>query len=1853
MAEESKMVTPPIVPALPQIESSRDAFAQLHTPAMVVTPLIPSGIPENLPTNIQLQGDAHTGPNPGAQPNNLLKNGTIDYIKAVKNQMADESTVRDRYKYGRTYSYGAGYKNMDFDRFYNHPKFKELGFSPYRDNDALYNEKGSWWDDNRRMIGEWGGLAASGFKSVWGSEVDANQEMEKGMAIGTSTRGGFGGWVTNFGLNTAYTAGIMGEMAVENLALAALEAGTFGAATPVVGEVGVVRNVMNFGKLTKAWNGIYEFTKSLKNVESAKNFWQAAKLGEVAKFVNPFERTTELLTHVAKGSGGIASLSAKAKMARGFGDFYKDIREMNLAHSEARLEGEGAANKYEQQLIDEYYAANGKMAEGKDAQDIHNRAQSVKTSVVMANDLTIYFSNKLVFEDMLSGFRPGKAIAEGFLKGSGRVLERTAPEAFKAGETAAVKATAASTGGKVKDFLLKSQYVPWSKTYFLANLSEGIQESSQEVITQAAMDYHDKIHRDPTQVGFYSSMASIGKGFGNQFSGEGLNTFFSGYLMGSLIQGAQAGVMKGGAKVLQKGKNAYQSATGKPLSEDPAATAKAEAEKADNDILNAANHIAANSLIYGDDKVNMTTAMKLANEEREKADERGDTKTAKDMSDELNITHLQTLARTKNMGLLTGHVDDMLALDNNDLATAYSVTADQVPDVRKKLETLKERAENYQKKYDYQQQKMPNPGAPWMFAGKNKDGSLKHPEAFAAEMLKYNVHEKAMADILFATEDYERIGERMSKIGDNLSGRGNMFQNLINVVRGGKPVPNAAAPDISVLVDHQQRMEYKSDLRTQIGALVLGSAQDKKKAEELQTQYDLLEKLDGRIDNYMSEMASEDKAQRSPEEEQLRKETARVRPGTKVVRKKDGTAFTVVRIEGDRAIVKNEKGELKSIKRRSLATIKDATGGKRLEFEQGEGDTLSESISQLYDTYEEYLRHVAKMKKGYVFDKQLQEAFAQLKDYYALEHSSRKMVNTINILSDPEYMERYKEMLANVEKLKNAKRQENLKAALDKYREMAQTNDFLKELFDLGVFVMPEDVERLKDFTMVDFYDAANKEMVPTNSELYRKILDIVEKYAAIAGARTRGKAIPEAKGETQFNPIFRKKLMGDNRTYADLAKQYGFDPNSASSTVPTEQVLRGIIASKHALSTEKALARRLLTTVKPGRVITFVNNNDTPGVYKPASNETIVDARYNADDYSHGTEGAPIEFVILHEYGHELTVDATYTDKAFSDKLDELSALAQAYQMSPVGKANHGDKPLYAFKNNREFATEALSNAAFQEFLREIPYENAGKVSSAWEEFTNSIKKLFSRLLGLKEESNLLDEVLSIITAKIDAAPATTTATKPTTGITTLSATDLVTTTTPIALIKNYRSDLYNKLIAGYKAYHEDMYDKPVPETDDMIPTTDGFKKYMTESGSAASIINKHNEGVTKVVKTAPAPKKVPAAKTPLVAEVISDDVWSQFVNDGTVDHVILEAMVEKIRAGKNLSERELAIGTFPDITAKINDMLLTKASEATWDYKGIPVVEDLDIKAATGEAGAAKYDRKTKTIKMNPVLLRQKFDEKAWTKSRKQSDGSEATPLPLNMFNTYGEFQAFVIEHEFQHSVIDISQFKQANPGSNVADYENEINRRALEELGLLRTEIQDEETVDIMDQYNDITSKEELEAWKKRALLDVVSSSSMRDAVSEKHGVDFNGDFVKKLIADKEVGLAMSLNFEDLVPGTVVLMKDGRTTKVVQFKDAEKVTLVSAKDYQTNDPTAGKTYVYKGEIKNQIKMKNSEFVDKASQDFPLTDEEKADSIKAVENAVADDATTVAEDNEKAKTISNADANKGLSDSFNDCAT
>lgn len=1056
--------------SLPEIEGSENPGKSLsrdlssvvsnidyYNPVPLLAPPTPNIIPDDVDINQNLVGNESTGPNPGAKD---VQGGTMDFVSATNSAMGQADVwAKDKYKYGRTYSYGAGYKNMNFDRYYEHPKFKDLGFSPYRDNESAYNEKATWTDDFRRMGTSWSKLVMTGAGSTLFlvDDDEAAEAMEKNMAIGSSSKKGAGAWLTNFGLNSAYTLGILGEVALESLALGALEYFSGGIATPAV-AVGVADVSYKLGKLGQGLHGTYNAIKALRSVDTAKEFYNIAKMGahakDFAKWLNPLQNSAEFTSNIIKNTNSFDKLSKLQKTTKGFGAFFNDMRQISLAIEEGGMEAATGASKNHQKRIDTFYEKNGYMPEGADAQKIYDETKSLRSSIQLANNGVIFYSNRLVIGKLLKGFPSASIIAKTIGEKSTRTLEKElAADVLTKG---ALKFGENTFGKKLTKTLISSQYVPWSRVYMTGNISEALQENAQDVIQKGVSAYYDRIDKSPVQAGFWMGVNEIVNASGKQFSAEGLDTFASGFFMGAVAGGVQGGVMsigKGVSGLRSGNKNKFEQA-------------KIQAEEYENQVLNTVNNIAKSAMDIGQSNSEKAAIVKLYSDEMDKAEDAGSQLDFQNAKEELASEQFYFLAKGGKIKLFTDHMDDMLQVEDKDLANAYKEPIEEIKNVREKLSNLKDRANNFKQSYEKAQEIFKNPNDPYLF---NEE---KQPEIYNEVLSKYRAHEAAVKDILMHTESSKRITKRLLTMANEF----NTTSNWLQVRQGISIISNAGAKDIMSLVDSKQMDLEQETLIKEISLLKEGTPQDKKKAVLLQKKLDSQVKWRNQINAYTEELSFDPKNV-TKEVAERRLFDKRLNKGAVIKEKNSTDALTVVSSTTNTITVKDKTGKEKTIPKSNIVEI---TKESTIPIKNTDV-ILNDYLEDLHSIFNEYATIIAEEQGGTVNNMELNETFIKIKDFNLLERKSKFLTNSINILTDPTYFNTYVKIQQSVQANRIKNELENIREALKIFMGFKKPNDFLNKLYDIGLFIFTDtkNLELFKtDPKSVTYYSVPNKTVI-------------------------------------------------------------------------------------------------------------------------------------------------------------------------------------------------------------------------------------------------------------------------------------------------------------------------------------------------------------------------------------------------------------------------------------------------------------------------------------------------------------------------------------------------------------------------------------------------------------------------------------------------------------------------------------------------------------------------------------------------------------------------------------------------------
>ncbi len=719
-----------------------------------------------------------------------------------------------------------GIRESSFDRYYAHPKFAELGWHPYADNETYYNQNSSWWDDAGRMWGEVGTLASTGFASVYRSwfsddvmDLQSAVEFEDAMRVGNSSKGGFGGFMNNMILQSGYTFGIIGSIALEEAIMwgaTALSGGLLGGAAAVK----TAANVSRLSKLAKLGRRIVDsfgvgkmanasrrIVDGLKNSERARDFWQGVKNGDniLGKLLLPETMGAFKQLKTAQKAG--ENLTQFAKYSKAFGGFYRDIRSAHMALGEGRMEAGGVFKEHMQNEYSIQVAKNLKEGLGDVTTEqmiaINERARQAAFSTTMFNAPAIYLSNQLLLGNSFGGFK--------------RSLSRVMRDTIEGLPKRILKTKATVQGGKIaKDvfedvgesfmnlkYLYKSVRAGGLKggammgagaalRFFSANVSEGIQETYQEAVSAGVKDYFKELAFDPSAGGLALAKASALHGLSEQFSGQGFETFMSGFLMGGVVSGPQKAVFEGIPALYQMTFNKEAYADHKKNTDLLVKNAV--------DVLNKTWNAQASDVtsMFDESSLNFITQKQAASQLQIAMDE-NQIMDHVDIKDEARFANLVHIFNSGSQDLFREQLEDFLTLSDEELAEAFpsekirAKSGKLRESIKKQLANIDQMEETYRDNKD----KNVNPFDATQFEPNSRE--------WVDETLKHRAFEHARMLTLFTKNGFLRAGERAASIYEELA--------------SDPIIKDIAANDITVLLNQKTLLKEIEMLEKEIPGL--------------------------------------------------------------------------------------------------------------------------------------------------------------------------------------------------------------------------------------------------------------------------------------------------------------------------------------------------------------------------------------------------------------------------------------------------------------------------------------------------------------------------------------------------------------------------------------------------------------------------------------------------------------------------------------------------------------------------------------------------------------------------------------------------------------------------------------------------------------------------------------------------------------------------------------------------------------------------------------------------------------------------------------------------------------------------
>jgi len=970
-------------------------------------------------------------------------------------------------------------RSSQFDRYFNNRKFDDLGFTPYSNTEEYYNQNSDVYDDMSRMWGQYTSLAGSGFSSVYRSigdffdgdnyayapDISTAMEFEDAMRVGNSSRDGGMAWTNNLLLNSAYTMGIIGSIAVEELALFAA-AGVQGFLNPASDAVLLARTGANIKRLAVEGARVFnvfrgleagrDIYKTLKSAEAAKDFWSAAKTGGRV-LGNAFApNTVYALKNFKTAQNATQNGINIAKAASTFGGFYRDVRAINLALAESKLEGGMVYNQLVRDGIRIHEAKTGRPVTPDQMAKIESAASKGSFYTTMANAPIIYASNWFVLGNAMGGFNRtlSRVFNDSYRRGFKSIVQtgatRNAKGVLNKNVFENVGANLGGTWKKVKAGGWKGLVGSGGAAmlrYAAANIAEGVQEVSQEAVSAATTGYYNEVMKDPLAGGMELRNTMIANGIGSQLSSEGFSVFMSGFLMGGVVQLPQKMFFQGVPSIYKYGAN--QAASGLGMDggvfgtkgqNEAWAEYKEQRDEFLADILEQHNTVWNNQIddptsLFDETKFNffmqkqMADGMKAANGQ--------DMFAFKDEQDASKFQQMYTIFQHGTSQIYRDQLTDMLKLTNEELYEAYSGSAGVKKSdikngkIRERLTNMVEAIDKQEQNYLDDVAKFPQPFDPSKF----KKGT---PE-FTQEVLSANAWNHARFLYMFTKDGFTQALERSNKI----------YSLLEN-----EPIfAKMEAKDLTVLLS--------------------------------------AESIDAEIKMLKAEKQVFQDSDQAPQTKQIAEKAERI-----------------AKLEAIKAILTDPKYTTKS-------------DGKR------KGTFDRRNIKKLSPAFAAYVKYLAGTQDSFVSEENINKALIDIVDHIALKERAKVYDKAIEYLGNPERFGEIFNRQLEYNKQYFSKVKENFEKQLKKYVSIQEANQLMSEFLALNpsVFFDPEETKMFLETNDIKYLKTAYTETSQVSGidsdgafVIYDKILheQIKQKLRTYAGIQEDVFEQPETKPKTE-----------------------------------------------------------------------------------------------------------------------------------------------------------------------------------------------------------------------------------------------------------------------------------------------------------------------------------------------------------------------------------------------------------------------------------------------------------------------------------------------------------------------------------------------------------------------------------------------------------------------------------------------------------------------------------------------------------------------------------------------------------------
>ena len=934
---------------------------------------------------------------------------------------------------------------LNVERFYDHPAYSKLGFSPYRDNDAYFNRHTSWTGDFVRAMKHFGPGFRDGLMSNYNGletlftgkaatpsllDISKGHKTEKAASIAMSTRGGAGQSLVNIPYNLNYTLGIAASIAAEDLLLTAMAPATAGGSLTAAAG----RTVVGAGKVIRSLGNVMRGARAFDKVADAKKIYSMAKgtvtgagrllIPETATQFGKFYRTSAAAGRA--GQIGDATLNM-FKTAEGFGSMYRDLRMMSLAIDESGVEAVGVRNGMMDQYVTEFSNKYNRLPNQSEYNEMRENADKAMTADYYANLPVIYLTNKLTFGNASLAPRFLKNYAGTIKTGGGRILTKALDGKVTATAVERTLNPIKYIKRAVSNRELAKANLYQTAKYFKANLGEGVQELYQTGAATTFEDYYKNLYSNPSMTGFKYYKQSAKAGVNSLISQEGFEAF-----MGGLIGG---GAVNSIGKATRLGKEQIMRVTS-PNQYEQVKKNQKEQLKAVVDLI---NEEGADVLKFlSPDVANL---VELVNDNGTAYDfaDAGNFKGVEDIRATALYRKIQQLESAGATDSFIDALEQMKTMEDSEKMEALGV--DSVEKADKLIDVIASRSKGVKQNIEYVNKNYQNPYNPNQF----EIGTKERNE----EILKQFAWEQAKKDLAFNFNQFQVTADRLGEI----------YQSAVE----DPAVGDMSNKDFSILFNttladsKKKGTAFETSLENEIGYL---------NTEKSNAQ--------GEIDNI---------------NEQLK--TAEGENKTQLEKRKKNLQNQITKIDNRGKVLAKYAGAVERVKQ-SRATVKEGV----------ERPSEEKSLQEMYEAFEEFMLLVGEENNTPVDKLKLQETYGKLLDFIDVAEDNRMATNAVTILSDPAAVQRLSDLhFDGIQKAFDLHSSLGKMLALG-YVESKRLNEYIEALEEIGVVIPVTDMQALilegtvpTKFISVNNVDTDANGFVIEGSKLWEQIQEISDQY--------------------------------------------------------------------------------------------------------------------------------------------------------------------------------------------------------------------------------------------------------------------------------------------------------------------------------------------------------------------------------------------------------------------------------------------------------------------------------------------------------------------------------------------------------------------------------------------------------------------------------------------------------------------------------------------------------------------------------------------------------------------------------------